>query len=397
MINRTGICKSVPSLLFLIASGFLFCSHTLAQKKSDSISLPTYQLTFDHDGVLKELTVEAVVEAQDGGVLARSADGHLQLVQPENIKKKEELSTPLTPMTQDELCRELEGEFEGFKTLKTKNYVICYETSDAYAQWVGSLYEKLYKGFQTYWKGKDFKLQEPRFPLAAIVFKSQASYLRYSEPRLGKAASSMLGYYEILENRVVMFDLTNIEGTIPPGKKVNKLELINQVLAQPTAERNVSTIRHEAVHQIAYNTGLQVRLADNPMWVSEGLAIFFESHDTSSKSGKGVGLINEHNLRIFQNYLPRRDEDSLLKLLTEDNRFRESSTISISYGESWAFNYFLLKRHTKEYIAYLKFLSSKKPQQDADAKQRIEEFQKFFKDDLQVLNRDFLQFMATLN
>ena len=40
----------------------------------------------------------------------------------------------------------------------------------------------------------------------------------------------------------------------------------------PDWERNVATIIHEATHQLAYNSGMQRRYADNPMWVSEGLA-----------------------------------------------------------------------------------------------------------------------------
>ena len=33
------------------------------------------------------------------------------------------------------------------------------------------------------------------------------------------------------------------------------------------------------------NTGLQTRYADNPFWVSEGLAVFFETPDLRSKNG----------------------------------------------------------------------------------------------------------------
>ena len=53
------------------------------------------------------------------------------------------------------------------------------------------------------------------------------------------------------------------------------------------------TIVHEAVHQLAYNSTLQRRMADNPYWVSEGLATYFESPDLNSLRGwRNIGAIN---------------------------------------------------------------------------------------------------------
>ncbi len=178
--------------------------------------------------------------------------------------------------------------------------------------------------------------------MVVLVFDSKASYLKYATQELGPAAESVSGYYNLMSNRVITFDLTGLEGATPDGQRVNRQTLIREMLGRPEAERNVATIVHEAVHQIAYNSGLQVRLADNPVWVSEGLAVFFESPDLNGdKGGWGtIGLINKHNYQSFLQYAPQRDEGSLVQLLTDDNRFRDPKTMAYAYGRKWAFNYF---------------------------------------------------------
>jgi len=42
-------------------------------------------------------------------------------------------------------------ELPGFKTHQTQHYLIHYNTSPAYAKWVGSLFEGLHKAFYNYW------------------------------------------------------------------------------------------------------------------------------------------------------------------------------------------------------------------------------------------------------
>ncbi|MFM8327037.1 MAG: hypothetical protein ACKN9U_19425, partial [Pirellulaceae bacterium] len=95
----------------------------------------------------------------------------------------------------------------GFRIHRTDHYIFCYNTSDAYAKWTAALFERLYRGFYNFWKSRWVELQEPRFPLVALVFEDQKSYLQYAEQELGEAARSMLGYYHMMSNRVASFDL----------------------------------------------------------------------------------------------------------------------------------------------------------------------------------------------
>ena len=92
------------------------------------------------DGHELDLAGRVLVEAQDGGLLLETADGVLWIVQPEELVRRETDATAFQPLGPDEVARQLLDELPpGFKIHRTANYVICYNTSDAYAEWCGSL------------------------------------------------------------------------------------------------------------------------------------------------------------------------------------------------------------------------------------------------------------------
>lgn len=339
-----------------------------------------------------------IAEGQDGGCLLLEATGRQRVVVAKETLSMKTTSDPFVPLTMEQMSTTLLAELpKGFRTTSTKHYLVCYNTTEAYAKWNASLYERLFRGFYTYWKRLGVDLHEPEFPLVAVVFETRDGYLTYAKGEEIANAENMIGYYNLLSNRIAGYDLTGIEGLIPPGKNVSTSDLVNHILAQPTAERSVATVVHEAVHQLAYNSGLQKRLNDNPIAISEGLAMFFESPDFSSASGwGGIGKINRYNYSVFRNSFPARKPNSLIKLLQDDSRFHDSATASIAYGESWALTYFLLKTRSKEFAAYLTELSQRPPLQPTDAKRRIADFRKHFGEDLEKLDREFIKYMSKL-
>lgn len=346
---------------------------------------------------LRQVLGEVLVEAVDGGILLQGTDGRQWAIQPEEIENSRDVSEPLKPMTNDEMEKAMLAELPGgFNALRTDHYLIMYNTTKAYSQWTGNLLERLYKAHFAFWKKKGVELVEPRFPLVAIIFDTKESYREYASKELGDSVDAIIGYYHLQSNRITMFDLTGVEGLLPNNAKVSRNVLLNEVLRQPGAERTVATIVHEAFHQLAYNTGLQVRLADNPFWVSEGMAVYFESPDFSSSQGwSTIGKVNQYNLREFSNYLRQRPADSLVTLLSDDQRFRNPATSTAAYAEAWALNYYLLRRRSKEYAEYLTFLAAKPPLGQSDPKVRIEEFKKYFGADLQKFDQQFLNYITT--
>jgi hypothetical protein len=213
---------------------------------------------------------------------------------------------------------------------------------------------------------------------------------------LGDALPAIIGYYSQRTNRVAMYDLTGADA-LPQGARVTSADHINRILARPQAERTVATIVHEATHQLAFNCGLQARYADIPLWVSEGIAVFFETPDLKSKRGwRNIGGVNRVRFAEFGQYLSSRPADSLASLLSSDERFQNTDSISQAYAEAWALVYFLLRKHRTSFVKYLKMLSEK-PQLVYDTpEERLGEFRAVFGDDLQGLDADFVRSMRSL-
>ena len=336
-----------------------------------------------------------LVKAEDGGLLLMSADGVLSTVTPEELVKHTSDNFPLRPLTSEQVAEQLLAELpDGFKVHKTAHYVVLYNTSQAYAQWCGALYERLYRAFTNFWTRKGLKLEEPEMPLVALVFADSGSYQKYAKDELGEAASAIVGYYSLRTNRVTMYDLTGAEALRRPGDQRGSTAQINQMLSRPSAEPMVATIIHEATHQIAFNCGLQTRYTDVPVWLSEGLAIYFETPDLSSGQGwRGIGNVNRSRLNAFRQNLPSRKAGAFSELLANDQRMREVRTAPSAYAEAWALNYFLIRNKPKQYVDYMKMLSGKGRLVWDDEATRLTEFKKFFGDDLDELETDFLRYM----
>jgi hypothetical protein len=401
--------QTCGKLAVLLAAGWLACARPVTIRAQDSADGSSafaavsaapkiLRVDFQHARGNRHEVGEVLIEASDGGLLFRTTDGCLWLLEPGDIRSRTETEEAFRPQTTEEAWKKLKADLPGdFLVHKTAHYLLVYNTSETYVRWVGDLLERLHRAFYGYWKARGIKLEEPRFPLIALVFDSRQSYLAYAERELGETAQAMIGYYHMETNRVTMFDLTGVEGLTSPGQKVATSALLTQIFSQPQAERTVATIVHEAVHQLSFNSGLQVRLADNPLWLSEGLAMFFETPDVHSSSGWGkIGQPNYHQLRMFRQYLARRPADSLTTLIADSRRFHEQDQIADAYAESWALTYFLLKSQPKDFANYMKELSELPPLGDSTSRERVELFKKHFGSDLEKLDAKFIKTLRAL-
>jgi hypothetical protein len=316
---------------------------------------------------------ELIVEASDGGVMLQSDDGRIWTIQPQQIESRDSNDNELVPLDGEEIGQRMLAEMpQGFQVYRTSNYVIVHNTSDAHVKRVGALFEQLHRSFFSYWKNQRWELAEPRFPLVAVVLSDRNSFLTYATAEVGETAKSVIGYYHLLNNRMTTFNMPNFE-------------------------RNIATIIHEATHQLAYNCGMQKRWTDNPMWLSEGLAMFFESPDTSNPRGwRGIGRVNRVNLLRWNKYLRRRPAESLATLLADDTRLRNPATMEDGYGEAWALTYFLIKTKRKQYTAYLKRVSEGKPSTVLTPRERIDIFEESFGMTLVALDKAFVTYMRRI-
>jgi hypothetical protein len=347
-------------------------------------------VTLRDEGREKAVSGQVMVTAQDGGLLLMAPDGVLWTIEPDDLVSRKADAEPFEPLSRDALAKQLLTELpSGFDTHTTRHYLICHNTTREYAVWCGALFERLYRGFTNFWSRKGFKLHDPEFPLVAVVFANRESYAKYAAAELGKTADSIIGYYSLRTNRITMYDLSGLETARAAGGSAAQ---INRILSQPEVEVLVATVIHEATHQIAFNSGLQTRYADIPLWVSEGIAMYFETPDLSNDKGwRTIGAVNTNRLDQFRTYLASRPSASLRSLISDDKRLREPRGALDAYAESWALTYYLLRQHPKQYIAYLQALSEKKQLLWDDPAARLRDFQAAFGDNLGQLDADFLR------
>src|SRR5690606_18797083 len=129
-----------------------------------------------------------------------------------------------------------------------------------------------------YWRQRDLDLHEPEFPLTGIILSTPEQFVTFAERDVGPAALGSKGYYSIMSNRMVLFDVAGL----PAGSQPSVQEIQRKLVSAPF---NIATVVHEATHQMAFNSGMHTRLADNPLWLVEGMAMFFETPDLTSRSG----------------------------------------------------------------------------------------------------------------
>jgi hypothetical protein len=209
-------------------------------------------------------------------------------------------------------------------------------------------------------------------------------------------AESVIGYYNLQNNRMAMCDLTGAEASGSTQGRLSLGALTDLVLSQPGAERTVATIVHEATHQIAFNCGLHVRYSDCPLWVSEGIAMYFETPDLRSAKGwRTIGAVSHTRLTRLGQYLQRRPPDSLATLIQSDDRFRDPEQGLDAYAEAWALTYFLIRTQPDRYVAYVRELAGKKPLLRDAPQERLDLFQSHF-GDLAEVDAELLRYVRRI-
>lgn len=348
------------------------------------------------DGSGSERTLEGrvVVEAVDGGLLFERFDSSLQVLEPGTILARHPVSGEPFEESPEAMGRRILAELpEGFELLVTRHYCVCHDTSRAYAQWCAAVFERLYDAFTNFWHKAGFDVRPPTRPLAVVIFSDQARYMAHAAAALGPAADRVAGYYDLMSNRITTYDLTGSDA-VRQARDGDRATARLGILSSPAASGLVATLVHEATHQMAYNCGMHRRLAPVPLWVSEGIAMYFETPDLDSSRGwRGIGLVNQPRMQQWRSS-PRTG--GLESIVADDAAFRDEKEGLDSYARAWALAYFLLQTRRTEFVAYLRLLAEKRPFEEDSAKRRLEDFKRAFGDGPSGMEPGLVRFMDRL-
>lgn len=299
----------------------------------------------------------------------------LSINAPESAKKA---SSTFAPYSQSEMRGMLMHEFgKRFQISGTGHYLVVHPEGER-DLWAPR-FEEIYRSFSNYFSVRGVSLRPVQFPLVAIVLPNHQEFQRYAVREGFKVDATVLGYYSLKSNRIVVFDATagqgdNVDWSI-----------------------NADTIIHEVAHQIAYNTGLHNRFAQCPVWIVEGLGTLFEARGiwNARYHTRPSDRINRGRLERFKEHAATtRKKGSLAKFVSSDRVFHSNQ--EVGYAEAWAFTLFLVETYPRKYLDLLTKTARKPNFVDYTEQDRLKDFTDIFGKDLGMLEARFLRFTSTL-
>lgn len=352
------------------------------------------KLTFrDSEG---ERTLEGNVLTTDssGSMLFESRDARHWIVPKDKVVKHEKSETPTPLWKPPELKTALAKEYgKEFKVTETGQYVIVHSCGVDTAREAGKLLNRAQGQFFFFFERKSgFKLQKPKQPLIAVVFEDRNQYREHVSKFIGRTADATLGVYIPSVNRIYLYNAFGGDD----GRQIELASKVNSQFARQMSghmmEQNISTLIHEAIHQVAYNSGFHDRkLVELPLWLVEGMAMYFETTDVNAKHGwKGGKTVNPGRAELFRRSCRNFKKGFLEDLLVRDDLLRDPATAAEGYALAWTFTYFLLKTHQKEYMEFVKLVNARKEFSSYPRFARLADFEKAFKKTPSEMEKDFM-------
>ena len=282
-------------------------------------------------------------------------DGWIYSIDPRQKSSQiNRIDEPYQPASVVEMRNGLRNEFgPSFEVVTTKNFLVVQPKGrgDRWPQ----LFESSHRAFNDFMKKRGVNVRQGRFPMVAIVFPDQAAM--YAEfKRLKIDATRVAGLYAGESNRVMTHD---------GGSSASIAE----------------TVRHEASHQSAFNSGVHSRVNDTPRWITEGVGQMFEPESMMTAGSASVrDRVNRDSLQfINRTYTDRHDTgftDAMMSLVSDNSMFMDDSKIEEAYAVSWAMMFYLSERKPKSFARLLNHTASRPPFQEYSRKDRVKDFER---------------------
>lgn len=310
-------------------------------------------------------------------VLMLLKDGRVQDVNPVEAKNYSDLRHSFQGISAAELRGQLLNEFgKGYEVSGAGHYLVVHPAGTG-NMWAPR-FEELYRSFVVYCSARGFRLQEPRFPLVAVVYSQQADFERHLQKEQFVPPGQILGYYSPKTNRITMYDVTG-------GKSGSDWTV------------NADTIIHEATHQTAFNVGIHNRFGTTPQWVAEGLGTLFEAKGVwnSRAYNTQAARVNRGRFESYKRYVAtKRDKNSISNLVSDDRLFQTNP--DAAYSEAWALTFFLSETEPKKYQQYLTKVAAVPRFTEYKSAARMQDFVSVFGTNFSMLDARMQRFFGEL-
>ncbi len=291
-----------------------------------------------------------------GEIVVLGRDGWMHSIDPDDTEYRvRSIEGDYSPIDVSQMRSELGGEFGNrFEIKSTKNFLIV-QPKGRGNKW-SNLFEQSHRAFTSYMRRRGVKVRQGSFPMVAVVMPDEAAMYREFK-RIGIQMNRVAGVYAGQSNRVITHD----------GGRQDFI---------------AATVRHEAAHQSAFNSGVHSRLTDTPKWISEGIGQMFE---TAGMTNAATGASREERVNrdsltfIKRTYKGRSDAEfsnTVMELLSGDTLFDNPKTVSKAYAVSWAMMFYLGEREAKKFAQLLNETSSRPPFRNYPRKDRINDIER---------------------
>lgn len=304
---------------------------------------------------------------------------------------------------------------EGFKTYRSRSYLVL---SDAPDDWTRSRITLLERAREQYFRDID-RLGVPIHPhphrLVCVFFGQHADYLAFAQQHDGFDAAWTAGYYSMGHNAIIVHDDRTSPSLFRVMRELAEYEARINELSTQSNEANrdgryeqakllrdaandlndnlikerqriekqvlrfgVAKVLHEAIHLLAFNTGLQDRRSSYPLWVSEGLAASFEAESTTSQFGFAFAF--EPREQELEGLVLRDELPSLEKLVVlDDNTGLQAYTARPLYAMAYGLFKELHRTQRDELAAFLSELADL-PAGEQSPEEHLDRFERHFGD-----------------
>lgn len=212
-------------------------------------------------------------------------------------------------------------------SVETEHYIVRTDISQRVADNAAKAMENLYKQFELIFK-PDANAKGNKVEIG--VFSSQDDFIKHSTEEGGKPTDKTLGFF---------IPYRDGSGRILVYKRQDEYNTLN-------------TMYHEATHQFI---DMVVHGKQSPVWLNEGLAVYFEN--SRFENGKfATGLLPRERLKALKDMIRHKEFIPLKDLCT-----RTVETFDgYCYAEAWALVHFFVQANNGAYVkrfnAYFKML-----------------------------------------
>lgn len=329
------------------------------------------------------------------------------------------LSRPATAQPVSDTAKESMRALGPSSRLKqSEHFDIAYDTPyDTLRKLMGRI-EGTYGAVQRFAEGVGLP-DTPHDRLNVVLFKSYDDFAGYAK-RAGIQGGGLAGFYRPSTNVSTFFDTAahpsiveldfqidtaraqfaklRQQGAAARDRQQAMQATISSWIAQRTGfiERiNKMVIQHEAAHQVAFNLGLHVRGAQNPVWFVEGLACQFEVAQPN-QNGR-LTSINHLRLADLRDALAlpaqaqSAEPEALDRAIRAGKLWRIADLVSSTqvpaasaeqqsmfYAQSWALVAFLHRSRPDQFAEYVRDAAKRKPGAPISSAEELAAFERAF-------------------